>query len=474
MTNKPNIIIVFPDQLRRQALSCYGDKNIVTKNIDYYAENGAKFTKACSSYPVCVPFRYTLLTGQAAHQDKVPAISYTLPEEKRTLADEYNDAGYETIYVGKWHLSGVKMNAHTPMVARVPNNARGRWSKWYGFEVSNTFQTTRFYEDDAEEDTVIDEYQTDGLFSVAMKHLAEKRDKTKPFCLVLSTEPPHDSVPSPAHYEKYPVHTRFPNKHDYFSPPEYYDKWQKKDISLPDNYKPRDAEEEEYFCQGRKAYYAMIENLDDNVGRLKEFLQQNDLAENTIVVLLSDHGEMGGCNNTNGAHKSFPYEDSVGIPLVVYDPRQSPTIIDSPVNTEDLFPTLLGLTSSPCPKEACGTDCTPLVQKKQEELPRPGVMLEFVNDPRFVFNFHQKAWRGFRSKDYKYTVIKEGDEATKKWHFFDLKNDPAELNNLIDRPEYQAEIQKHHQYLQAEISRTEDFFELNDDLDLYNDEASST
>ncbi len=465
MSKKPNILIILPDQLRKQALSCYGDKNINTTNIDEYAKNGVRFANASSSFPVCVPFRYSFMTGRCAHYDNVPAIHYEMPVEEKTLADEFNDAGYETIYVGKWHIAGTKMQKGADL-SYVPPKNQGRWSKWYGFEVSNVFDKTRFFEDDNTEPTVIDEYQTDGLFNVGIKHLAERRDKNKPFCMVLSVEPPHDSRPSKEFYAKYPAHKKYPNKHDYYVPEKYASKWKNKNLVVPPNFTLNDKtkDEYEYFLQGRRNYYGMIENLDDNVGRLKKFLKINNLDKNTIIVLFSDHGELGGRDNTNGGHKCWPYEESAGIPLIVYDPRTANIagkVIEDPINTEDLYPTLIGLANITTTKNLTGENCSPLIYGEKNELNRNGVMLEYVRETRRVFYFYNKSWRGFRSKDYKYLVKKEKkDEFSQPWQFFDLKNDPYEINNLIDNPKYKKDIAQHHKWLTEEIKRTKDFFVL--------------
>ena len=104
--SRPNIILIISDQLRRQALGCYGDPNVSTPNIDALAAAGARFDAASSTYPVCVPFRFTLMTGEYAHTRFIPSIEWRMSPAERTLADEFNDAGYATALFGKWHLYG--------------------------------------------------------------------------------------------------------------------------------------------------------------------------------------------------------------------------------------------------------------------------------------------------------------------------------------------------------------------------------
>ncbi len=108
-TGRPNILIILSDQLRRQALGCYGDTDARTPHIDRLARDGVRFQNACSTYPICVPFRFTFMTGEYAHTRLVPGIEWAMSPAERTLADELNEAGYDTAWVGKWHLDGMPL-----------------------------------------------------------------------------------------------------------------------------------------------------------------------------------------------------------------------------------------------------------------------------------------------------------------------------------------------------------------------------
>jgi len=138
--SRPNLIVVLCDQLRRQAVGCYGDDDAVTPNIDRLAANGVRFANACPTYPICVPFRFTMMTGHYSHTRLVPGIEWRMSPAERTLADEFNEAWYETMYVGKWHLDGghgrmgpAEQCNRTP----VHRPHQGRWHKWLGFELRN-------------------------------------------------------------------------------------------------------------------------------------------------------------------------------------------------------------------------------------------------------------------------------------------------------------------------------------------------
>ena len=437
----PNLLVLLSDQLRRQALGIHGDPDARTPHLDAFAQQGVRFDNACSTYPICVPFRFTLMTGEYAHVRKIPGIEYAMSSAERTLADEFNEAGYETIYVGKWHLDGghgrlgsaVQVNR-----TRVPRSRQGRWQKWYGFELRNDPFDTCYFEDDDPTPKKIEGYQTDGLFQIGMDHIKDRTDD-RPFCMVISVEPPHDP---------------------FVAPEDVQSAWEARDIVLPENFDVADPTQRETFILNRKRYNAMVENLDANVGKMMAFLKAEGLLDDTVVVFLSDHGELAGAHGLRA--KQWPYEESVGIPLLVWDPRireRAGTVIKDPTCTEDLFPTLLGLAGLVPKNEVPGTNLTPLIHGDVDALDREGVLLEFVAELRERPPFFDEVWRGFRARDYKYTV-KGNNMGGRPWQFFDLKNDPGEMNNLVDDPNYRDQVAHHHRLLCERMIETEDHFVL--------------
>lgn len=437
----PNLLVLLSDQLRRQALGIHGDPDARTPHLDAFAQQGIRFDNACSTYPICVPFRFTLMTGEYAHVRKVPGIEYAMSSAERTLADEFNEAGYETIYVGKWHLDGghgrlgsaVQVNR-----TRVPRSRQGRWQKWYGFELRNDPFDTCYFEDDDPTPKKIEGYQTDGLFQIGMDYIKD-RVNDRPFCMVISVEPPHDP---------------------FVAPEDVQSAWEARDIVLPENFDVADPIQRKNMILNRKRYNAMVENLDANVGRMTAFLKAEGLLDDTVVVFLSDHGELAGAHGLRA--KQWPYEESVGIPLIVWDPRireRAGTVIKDPTCTEDLFPTLLGLAGLIPKNEVPGTNLTPLIHGDVDALDREGVLLEFVAELRERPPFFDEVWRGFRTRDYKYTV-KGNNMGGRPWQFFDLKNDSGEMNNLVDDPNYRDQVAHHHRLLCERMIETEDHFVL--------------
>jgi arylsulfatase A-like enzyme len=432
-----NVLMIVADQLRRSALSCYGDPNVATPAIDELAASGARFDAASATYPVCVPSRFTLMTGEYAHTRFIPSIEWRMSPAERTLADEFNDAGYDTAYFGKWHLHGgfgvlpghnVVKASRTP----IPRPFQGRWQRFVGFDICNDPFDTYCFVDDDPTPRPIDGYQTDALFDQVIDYV--RRPRTRPFAAVLSVEPPH------------PLFT---------APEPYLERWRGRPVELRENvdlsrtYKTRGPHSQD-LLDDLRVYYAMVENLDDNVRRLTDALD-----DDTAVVLWSDHGELLGSHGLLA--KQHPYEESVGVPLIVAGPGIPSTVIDDPVCTEDLFPTLLGLAGLRPRDPKPGLDLTPRI--RDEQLGREGVLLEFVAELRPAMVYHEETWRALRTRDAKYTVL-GGARGGDPWQFFDLRADPYEQRNLIGDPAREGEIAHHHRLLRERLAETYDHYVL--------------
>lgn len=442
--NRPNVILIISDQLRRQALGCYGDPNVSTPNIDALAASGARFDAASSTYPVCVPYRFTLMTGEYAHTRFIPSIEWRMSPAERTLADEFNDAGYDTALFGKWHLYGGfgHLPGHTVVKASrtpVPRPFQGRFKKFAGFDICNDPYDTWYSTDDDPTMRKLDGFQTDGLFDMAIDYVGAPERAGTPFATVLSVEPPH------------PLFT---------APPEYLRRWKDRPLVLRDNvelgkeYKQRGPHGAE-LLDDLRVYYAMIENLDDNVGRLVAALRESGQLDNTVIGITADHGELLGSHGLLA--KQRPYEESCGIPLILSN--VGGRVVDDPVCTEDLFPTLLGLAGITPRDPKPGLNLAPIARGEQDSLDREGVMLEFVSELRPNIVFHNETWRGLRTRRYKYTVLGDA-QGGKPWQFFDLETDPFEMTNLVDDPKHVDEVRRHHELLRDRMVATYDHYVL--------------
>lgn len=466
---QPNIVVVLVDQLRRDALGFAGDANVRTPNIDRLARDGVSFSAACSTFPACVPFRFALMTGEYAHSRNVPALGYRLSPSEHTLGQAVAAQGYRTAWVGKWHLYsayGVSGGMDLSQACRtpVPASHRRGWDLWRGFELRNDFYDTWYFRDDETEPRRIDGYQTDGLFDLAIECLDEAGPGQPPLFLMLSIEAPHPPFMAPPEALRR-VAARGALRHRpnvdvagiSFFPPEWRDPGGPGGAVDPSD----PVSVARVFEANMQAYYAMIEVIDANMGRLSDALRARGLAENTIIVFLSDHGELGGSHGQLG--KAEPWEESIGIPLIVAGaaPGLLPggRVCPTPLHTEDLFATLAGLAGAGAEPQAPRVDFAPHILGREAEPSRDGVLLQFVTETRAGRAYHDETWRGIRTRRHKYTVL--GARAgARPWKLFDLHEDPFEMRNLVDDPSAAGLAAGLHERLAGLLDAAEDDYAL--------------
>jgi len=473
--DRPNVVLVVCDQLRRQATSLGPDPdhNVDTPALERLAREGTRFANACSTYPICVPTRFSLMTGEYAHTRAVPGIDWRMSPAERTIADELGAVGYETAMIGKWHLGGLHRHRHgdeafdagylqnrTP----IPEPYRGGFEHWRGFELRNAPFDTAYFRDDETAPREVDGYQTDGLFGLAERFVTEERDEDRPFLAVVSVEPPHPPFEAPTEYldavaeRELSLRENVPDLEP-GTVPGTHDRWGSLETAGPGLY------ESEYFGEALlddlRAYYAMVENLDDNLGRLLDGLEAAGLRESTAVAFLSDHGEMMGSHGLTA--KQHPYEESVGVPLVVSPPtgadcERGRTVTD-PTATEDWYPTLRGLAGLDPEPDAPGEDLTPLIRGDRDGLDRRGVLLEFVAENREGRPYDDAPWRAIRTERYKYTV-RGGPQGGEPWQLFDLDRDPYERENLLEDPGHEDTARELHGLLRERLVAADDTYRL--------------
>ncbi|MHA3980815.1 sulfatase-like hydrolase/transferase [Halovulum sp. GXIMD14794] len=462
---RPDIIVVLVDQMRRDALGFYGDQNVRTPVLDGMARGGLVFDAMCSTFPCCVPFRFSMMTGEYAHSRMVPALGYRMSPAERTLGEAVQAAGYRTGYVGKWHLHSLYGTVGGQTLAQanrtpIPASHRRGFEHWRGFELRNDFHDTWLFEDDAQEPVRLEGYQTDALFGLAQDWAVQKRDD--PGFLILSVEAPHPPFVAPdAAVEVVRArgpYTPRPNV-DVEGIAAFPPEWHR---MLGQGRRMEDVPPDErraIFTRNMQAYYAMIEVIDANMGALLDVLRTRPNGRETVVLFLSDHGELGGSHGMLG--KAEPYEESVLVPMIAWatDPALVPPgrRCAAPVGTEDLFPTLAGLAGGQEP-DAPGRDLSGLIGggPAPEEA---GVLLEFTAEVRPARRYHDETWRGIRTRDRKYVVIGNSD-GVRPWMQFDLAEDPYEQRNLVSDPAHAWDRRDLHRQLVALLQRTGDDFPI--------------
>lgn len=391
MIKTPNILFVFPDQLGARWLGCYGNETVKTPVIDRFASHSTQFNCAYTNAPLCTPYRACLFTGQYASQTGVTTNGMRLPLGTPTLADHLNSAGYETRYVGKWHLSG------QPHANRwVPTDQRGGFQHFIGWESHHVDHNAGLiWRDDPHKPEELRGHETDGLTDIVCDELEALASSRSPFFMTVAYQAPHPPCSPPsACMDQYDesVLTAAPNTDR--------QAW----FKLP-------AWNADYGTQEfRRRYFGEISHFDSAFARVLDTLERTGLNKDTIVILTSDHGEMAGCHGLFG--KNVMFEESVRVPLLVRVPDVAGGITDTPVSTIDLHPTLLDLAGVASPPTTQGTSLIPLIAG--EGLEARDIFIEDSQDCIVRNNL-------------KLVTRRDSDQIDQ---CFDLAKDPYELNNL--------------------------------------------
>ena len=413
-TRKPNLLIVFADQMRNASLGCIGNAEIHTPNLDRLAKGGALFRNAISTYPVCTPYRGMLLTGRYATTTGCVANGVELNSNEITVAEVLKQRGYQTGYIGKWHL---EKNGQ-PFV---PKERRQGFDFWRVRNTGGPHWDSFCYGDDPNTQIPLPGYVPDATARIAVEYI--EQHAKQPFCLFLSWGAPHPAYDPPEKYEKMYNSAKLTQRANVTS--------------------------NEYRANLAK-YYGMITDLDDNMGRLMATLDKLGIAQDTIVCFTSDHGDMMGSHGLIG--KNVPYEESINVPFILRYPRRvKPAKTDTLLGTVGIMPTLLSLCGVPIPKAVQGTDLSPFLLGKGGKQPQ-SVLVERViggRDPQSGVD----AWRGVRTARYTYTRGKG-----KPWLLYDNQQDPYQMRNLIGKPRAKAIQQELEAELQSQLKKAGDDF----------------
>jgi arylsulfatase A-like enzyme len=399
---KPNIVFILADDLRADALGCYGNRLVETPNIDRLAEDGIQFT---NSYimgghhgAISAPSRAMLLSGKYLFNvyDKLDGVV--------TMPMHFGTSGYNTFGTGKWHneksafeagfqngksvfLGGMADHFNIPLCDMGDN---GKLSQ----PVSKSFSTDLFAEAAIE---FINEY-------------SDRKSKNPFFCYLAFTAPHDPYSPRPDFIDKYsPDSINLPGNFMALHPFAFDDLTVRDENLLP---WPRPAKSVKMALAD---YYGLITHLDERVGEIVNTLKENGLYENTIIVFAADNGLAIGSHGLLG--KQNLYEHSMKVPLIIYGPDiPKGKISEAFVYLSDLFPTLAELCSLPSPEGIDGQSLVSLIKGNRKEI-RSSVFTAYRNTVRAV---RTDEWKLIRYPERDYTQL------------FNLKDDPLELNNLTD------------------------------------------
>ena len=427
MSSRPHIVLLLSDEHRGQAMSHCGDPNVRTPHMDSLAAEGVSFTRACANSPICTPSRGTLFSGRYAHCGPVAGFFDHYKATFPSLATELRRADYRTAYFGKWHCGivhdklppGVRANPENfrgGVRTRTPEHLRAGFQDWLGFENLNQHFAVSAYRNREAEPERLSGYETDVMTDEAIRYL-EGYTADSPLFLVLSVTPPHFPMVVPDEWRRH-------DPNDLQLPPNFLKRAGSASASPMDHDSMPLTE-----AQARESlavYYAMIENLDSNLGRLRAKLDELPaFRENTLFIYLSDHGDFMGSHGWV-CQKSQPHEESIRIPAIFHWPGKIPArgSADGIFGIVDFLATTLGCAGLPIPDWNQGTDWSATLMK-QTPAPVEHQLLEIVGNPRWTLDHLD--WRGFVSEKWKYAFYETGWEL-----LFDLEADPWELHNLAE------------------------------------------
>lgn len=427
--DRPNVIFLIQDQMQHQVIK--SDSKCIMPNLNSLMEDSVNYERAYTCNAICSPSRASLLTATLPHTHGMVDCTHTVPAYRAdyddsldTMTQAFHDSGYHVSYFGKWHIErthqlekfGVdvyKTEKHIPAFPvtvedKVVLSTPGYTDKMVcGVFKESSEHTEEYY-----------------IYNQAIEDIGNSLNKGRPFCTFISTYAPHDP---------------------YCVPKEIYDLYENTDIELPDNFydsmedKPtvyrrmRDvlkALSDDDFRQARRCYYSYCTLVDQQIGKLIEYLKENDIYDNTLIVCMSDHGDM------MGAHRMMmksveSFEEIYHIPLLMKLPNQEKAGTQAKfyINTYEVAPTVLDLVGvRPLQGKYTGVSMVPWLNG--EKVDQHYAFAEFFGQR---YSYTQRIlWEN----DMKYVFNAfDNDE------LYDLKNDPYEMTNLNNDPQYQKQKQ---------------------------------
>lgn len=419
----PNLLIIQTDEHNFRTLGCYGGKIVKTPNIDRLAAQGVRCTSFYATTPVCSPSRGCLVSGRYPQNTPVVTNNIPLGDDIVTFAEILRRQGFATGFAGKWHLDG---------------NGKPQWapSRKFGFE-DNRFMFNRGHwkklVDTAKGPAVgaraaggrrtyalagadNKTYTTDWLCDKAIEFI--DKNKARPFCYMLSLPDPHG-----------PNTVRQP----------YAQMYADVEVPIPASLRKTKAQTPKWAKTARgltpkrlrklmPPYYGMVKCIDDNVGRILQALEKNQLLDNTIVVFTSDHGDL--CGEHCRLNKGVPYEGSAKIPFLLRYPRRIPggTVVNQALSCVDFLPTVLALMGVETAGKEQGRDASALLA---------GQVVENWDDVAFIRGTPGAKWLCAVTDDYKLIY----SDVDSPW-LFDLSKDPDELTNQFANRDYREIVRR--------------------------------
>ncbi|MFP4026860.1 MAG: sulfatase [Candidatus Brocadiia bacterium] len=458
--SRPNIIFIMSDDHAAHAMSCYDSRINETPNLDRVAEEGMRFDNCHCTNSICTPSRATILTGTHNHVNDVTTLACAMDNQLLTFPKILQHEGYQTALFGKWHLG------------QGPDHCPTGFDDWAVLPGQGLYHNPVFIFDgpDGGVRSTVKGYVTDIITDMCLDWLDE-RDSEKPFCLFYHHKAPHRPwEPDEKHAHMY-AEEQIPepdNLYDDYSDRAGAARCAAMRVGIHMNFRDlkcrinRNLSEQELRKWGYqryiKDYLRVIASVDDNVGRVLDYLEKENLAENTIVIYTSDQGFFLG--DHGWYDKRFMYEESLKMPFVIRYPEMidGGQTNDDIVTNVDFAPTLLDLAGADVPDSFQGYSFTPLLEGTT-----PSGWQDAMYYRYWMHRAHHNvaAHYGIRTKRYKLIYyysdpmgqpgtdhgmalsddenVMNLDDLEPEWELFDLEKDPSEMHNVYNDPEY-AEV----------------------------------
>ena len=399
-TDRPNVLVFFSDQQRWDTTGVHGNPMGLTPNFDRMAQQGTHVANSFTCQPVCGPARSCLQTGMYATNTGCHTNGIALRRSDRTLAQSFGEAGYQTGYIGKWHL------AERGVVGPVPQEDRGGYDYWLASNIleftSDAYHTEMYDNDD--QPVNLPGYRVDAVADASIRYIdAHQQD---PFFLFVSYIEPHHQN----HIDDYPPPDGYRER--------YTGQWVPPDLATLGG----------TAHQHLGGYYGMVKRLDEALGRTQDALKSLGLLDNTVVMYTSDHGSH--FKTRNSEYKRSCHESSIHVPTAFRGPGfDGGGRVGELVSLVDLPPTLLDAAGIPIPEQMEGRSILPLTRGEREGWP----------EEVFVQISEAQVGRAVRTQRWKYGVDAPdrsggrdaGSDRYVEQYLYDLEADPYELANLV-------------------------------------------
>jgi arylsulfatase A-like enzyme len=431
----PNIIFIMSDDHASAAISAYGNSLLETPNIDKLADQGIRFNNCLNVVSLCGPSRAAILSGRYSVHNGYMRNGNSFDRNQLSFPKLLQQAGYETAIIGKWHL--VTQPAGFNYYNVIPFQGQ--------FFDCRMKETGQEWQDREKGGVVQAGYLTEVITDKAIDWLKD-RDKKKPFCLLIHHKAPHEPYHYPERYEKLLANDTIiepENFNDTFEGKNHvlvnnecrYSKFNNINMPFLKDVLPQDMEKgtADYKSSSyplvMKGYHRLVAALDDNIGRLMDFVDHSDVGENTIVVYTSDNGWFLGDHGL--FNKMWMYEESLHVPLIIRYPEsiKPATVNDDLVSVLDFAPTFLDFAGVEKPEQFQGKSIRQLMAGFTPDDWRSAHFYHYFGQ------FEVPSHYGIRTKNYKLIHFYEAEEEP-KWELYDMKNDSKEKVNLIHNPEY--------------------------------------